>query len=164
MVTRTRPLGEREVDASHAQAGDAACGLGESTAHLSWEGQTVIYENGVRPAETDRLPLDDQYAVADVDLDLLRQERQWMGTFDDNRHGHAACTDGSGALPSKRAVAYWGGGSHARRRIEALQQSSASVALFLEYIPQNLHQWLGEQMDAGGEAADRACAMVERAS
>jgi len=37
-----------------------------------------------------------------------------------------------------------------------------SVALFLEYIPQNLHQWLSEQMDAGGEAADRACAMVER--
>ncbi|MEV6108773.1 protein kinase family protein [Streptomyces sp. NPDC051940] len=62
----------------------------------------------------------------------------------------------------ERAVAYWGGGSQVRRRIEALRQSSASVALFLEYIPQNLHQWLGEQMDAGGEAADRACAMVER--
>ncbi|QXE39336.1 protein kinase family protein [Streptomyces sp. GMY02] len=62
----------------------------------------------------------------------------------------------------ERAVAYWGGGSQVRRRIEALQRSSASVALFLEYIPQNLHQWLGERMDAGGEAADRACAMVER--
>ncbi|MFI8307465.1 protein kinase family protein [Streptomyces sp. NPDC085927] len=62
----------------------------------------------------------------------------------------------------ERAVAYWGGGPQVRRRIEALQQSSASVALFLEYVPQNLHQWLGERMDAGGEAADRACAMVER--
>ncbi|CAM5234962.1 hypothetical protein SHIRM173S_05338 [Streptomyces hirsutus] len=62
----------------------------------------------------------------------------------------------------ERAVAYWGGGPEVRRRIEALQQSSASVALFLEYIPQNLHQWLGERMDAGGEAADRACVMVER--
>ncbi|MET8214986.1 protein kinase family protein [Streptomyces hirsutus] len=62
----------------------------------------------------------------------------------------------------ERAVAYWGGGPQVRRRIEALQQSSASVALFLEYIPQNLHQWLGERVDAGGEAADRACAMVER--
>ncbi|MFE7788570.1 protein kinase family protein [Streptomyces sp. NPDC057460] len=62
----------------------------------------------------------------------------------------------------ERAVAYWGGGSQVRRRIEALQQSSASVALFLEYIPQNLHQWLAHQMDADGEAADRACAMVER--
>jgi hypothetical protein len=62
----------------------------------------------------------------------------------------------------ERAVAYWGGGPQVRHRIEARRQSSASVALFLEYIPQNLHQWLGEQMDTGGEAADRACAMVER--
>jgi hypothetical protein len=60
-----------------------------------------------------------------------------------------------------RAVAYWGGGSQVRDRIEALQRSSASVALFLEYIPQNLHQWLGTQIEAGDQAADRACAMVE---
>jgi hypothetical protein len=62
----------------------------------------------------------------------------------------------------ERAVAYWGGGSQVRRRIQALQQSSASVALFLEYIPQNLHQWLGTQVEAGDQAANRACAMVER--
>ncbi|XKK39736.1 hypothetical protein HFP72_02335 [Nocardiopsis sp. ARC36] len=62
----------------------------------------------------------------------------------------------------ERAVAYWGGGTQVRRRIEALRQSSASVALFLEYIPQNLHQWLGTQVEAGDEAVDRACAMVER--
>jgi hypothetical protein len=37
----------------------------------------------------------------------------------------------------ERAAAYWGGGAQMRRRIEALQQSSACVALFLEYIPQN---------------------------
>ncbi|MFD9501996.1 protein kinase family protein [Streptomyces sp. NPDC060035] len=62
----------------------------------------------------------------------------------------------------ERAAAYWGGGSQVRRRIQALQQSSASVALFLEYIPQNLHQWLGAQVEAGDRSADRACAMVER--
>lgn len=62
----------------------------------------------------------------------------------------------------ERAVAYWGGGSQVRRRIRALQQSSASVALFLEYIPQNLHQWLGTQVEAGDQAASRACVMVER--
>ncbi|MEV7424921.1 protein kinase family protein [Streptomyces sp. NPDC091212] len=61
-----------------------------------------------------------------------------------------------------RAVAFWGGGAPVRRRIEGLRDASASVALFLEYIPRNLHQWLGEQVDAGGEAVDRACAMVER--
>jgi hypothetical protein len=61
----------------------------------------------------------------------------------------------------ERAVAYWGGGSEVRRRIEALQQSSASLMLFLEYIPQNLHDWLGVQIGAGDEVAERACAMVD---
>ena len=62
----------------------------------------------------------------------------------------------------ERAVAYWDGADQVRRRIEGLQQSSASVALFLEYVPQNLHEWLGTQVEAGGEVADRACVMVER--
>ncbi|MEU5398933.1 protein kinase family protein [Streptomyces sp. NPDC005963] len=62
----------------------------------------------------------------------------------------------------ERAVAYWGGGSQVRRRIRALQDSSASVALFLEYVPQNLHQWLGAQVAAGEHAANRALAMVAR--
>jgi hypothetical protein len=62
----------------------------------------------------------------------------------------------------ERAVAYWGGGPGLRQRIEALEKSSASLALFLEYIPQNLHEWLGERMAAGAESADEACALVER--
>lgn len=59
------------------------------------------------------------------------------------------------------AVDYWGGGLEIRHRIEALQQSSASLVLFLEYFPQNLHDWLGVQVEAGGEVAEQACAMVE---
>jgi NAD+ synthase (glutamine-hydrolysing) len=70
----------------------AAAGQGESTTDLSWDGQTTIYENGVLLAETDRFPDGDRRAVADVDLDLLRQERMRMGTFDDNRRTHAART------------------------------------------------------------------------
>jgi hypothetical protein len=62
----------------------------------------------------------------------------------------------------ERAVAYWDGAPQVRRRIQALQQSSASVALFLECIPENLHQWLGRQVEAGDQAANRACAMVEK--
>ncbi len=67
----------------------AAAGLGESTTDLSWDGQTMIYENGVLLAETERCPAGRRFAVADVDLDLLRQERMRMGTFDDNRRTHA---------------------------------------------------------------------------
>ncbi|MET7679611.1 NAD(+) synthase [Streptomyces sp. NPDC005423] len=70
----------------------AAAGPGESTTDLSWDGQTMIYENGMLLAESERFPLQDRFAVADVDLDLLRQERQRMGTFGDNRRTHAART------------------------------------------------------------------------
>ncbi|MFJ3309444.1 NAD(+) synthase [Streptomyces sp. NPDC086549] len=72
----------------------AAAGLGESTTDLSWDGQTMIYENGQLLAETERFPQGDQYAVADIDLDLLRQDRARQGTFDDNRRTHAARTGG----------------------------------------------------------------------
>ncbi|MEW6644113.1 MAG: NAD(+) synthase [Pseudomonadota bacterium] len=62
----------------------AAAGAGESTTDLAWDGQTSIYENGVRLAEGERFSQDGQITLADVDLDLLRQERLMMGTFDDN--------------------------------------------------------------------------------
>ncbi|MEU5521769.1 protein kinase family protein [Streptomyces sp. NPDC047860] len=79
---------------------------------------------------------------------------------------HWRVLPGSAPLPEEladveRAVAYWGGGSQVRRRIRALEESPAGLALFLEYIPQNVHQWLGSRVAAGGEMADRACAMVE---
>jgi NAD+ synthase (glutamine-hydrolysing) len=66
----------------------AAAGRGESTTDLSWDGQTTIYENGRLLAESGRFPEGEQRAVADVDLDLLRQERMRMGTFDDNYGAH----------------------------------------------------------------------------
>ena len=61
----------------------------------------------------------------------------------------------------EHAVAYWGGGPEVRRRIEAVRDSTASITLFLEYVPHNLHDWLGAQVATGHEAAERACAMVE---
>src|SRR3954462_837817 len=63
----------------------AAGGTGESTTDLAWDGQTSIHENGVLLTEGERFRQDGQVTVADVDLDLLRQERAAMGTFQDNR-------------------------------------------------------------------------------
>jgi NAD+ synthase (glutamine-hydrolysing) len=71
----------------------AAAGEGESTTDLSWDGQTMIWENGVLLADSERFPKGGRRSVADVDLDLLRAERLRMGTFDDNRRHHAARTD-----------------------------------------------------------------------
>ena len=60
------------------------------------------------------------------------------------------------------AVAYWGGSPAVRERISALAGASASVVLFLEYIPQVLRAWLGGQLARGPEAVAAACTMVER--
>jgi len=62
----------------------AAAGAGESTTDLAWDGQASIFENGAALAESDRFPAGAQYALADIDLDLLRQERLRQGSFDDN--------------------------------------------------------------------------------
>jgi NAD+ synthase (glutamine-hydrolysing) len=66
----------------------AAAGEGESTTDLAWDGQTMVWENGVRLAESERFPKGERRAIADVDLELLRSERLRMGTFDDNRIHH----------------------------------------------------------------------------
>ncbi|WP_460775922.1 NAD(+) synthase [Microbacterium sp. GXF7504] len=71
----------------------AAGGAGESTNDVSWDGQTMIYEAGGLLAETERFPDGPRRSLADVDLDLLVQERLRQGTFDDNRRTHAARTD-----------------------------------------------------------------------
>jgi NAD+ synthase (glutamine-hydrolysing) len=63
----------------------AAAGAGESTTDLAWDGQASIFENGVVLAETERFPVEGRAAIADIDLDLLRQERLRMGSFETNR-------------------------------------------------------------------------------
>ncbi|GAA1982769.1 NAD(+) synthase [Isoptericola halotolerans] len=93
----------------------AAAAQGESTTDLSWDGQTMVYEAGDLLAETERFPDGPRRAVADVDLDRLRQDRLRQGTFDDNRRGLGERTAGfrtvewsvrppSGDLGLRRAV------------------------------------------------------------
>ena len=67
----------------------AAAGTGESTTDLAWDGQASIFENGEVLTESPRFPAEAQHAIADVDLDMLRQERLRMGSFDDNRRHFA---------------------------------------------------------------------------
>jgi NAD+ synthase (glutamine-hydrolysing) len=67
----------------------AAAGEGESTTDLAWDGQTMIWENGVLLAQSERFPRGERRSIADVDLELIRSERLRMGTFDDNRRHHS---------------------------------------------------------------------------
>ena len=66
----------------------AAAGEGESTTDLAWDGQTMVWENGVCLAQSERFPKGERRSIADVDLELLRSERLRMGTFDDNARHH----------------------------------------------------------------------------
>ena len=71
----------------------AAAGEGESTTDLAWDGQTMVWENGLCLAQSERFPKGERRSVADVDLELLRSERLRMGTFDDNRIHHGITHD-----------------------------------------------------------------------
>ncbi|NVN44614.1 NAD(+) synthase [Asaia siamensis] len=69
----------------------AAAGAGESTTDVAWDGQVSVYEAGRLLGESDRFPVTAQMTLADIDLDLIRQERMRMGSFHDcaraNDHG-----------------------------------------------------------------------------
>lgn len=66
----------------------SAAGEGESTTDLAWDGQTMVWENGVLLAMSERFPKGERRSIADIDTELLRSERLRMGTFDDNRRHH----------------------------------------------------------------------------
>jgi NAD+ synthase (glutamine-hydrolysing) len=61
----------------------SASGSGESTTDLAWDGHGMVYENGHLLAETERFSTDEQFIVADIDLERLVQERMRMTSFND---------------------------------------------------------------------------------
>ncbi|MFI6039225.1 protein kinase family protein [Streptomyces sp. NPDC051315] len=64
------------------------------------------------------------------------------------------------------AVAHWEGEPAVRRRLEAISRSSASLVLFLEYVPQTLAAWLSDvrkAADAEEPEGSSACLWVENA-
>lgn len=50
------------------------------------------------------------------------------------------------------AVTHWDASPAVRRRLEAISQSSSSLVLFLEYLPQTLASWLKDQRRAATAA------------
>ncbi|GED88771.1 protein kinase family protein [Streptomyces sp. 6-11-2] len=79
-------------------------------------------------------------------------------------HHWRALPDTPGPLPElladvERTVAYWGGAPQVEHRIEALRTATASLVLFLEYVPYTADDWLAARLR--GDAADSACEFVE---
>ncbi|GAA4199155.1 hypothetical protein GCM10022220_01420 [Actinocatenispora rupis] len=60
------------------------------------------------------------------------------------------------------AVRYWGGAPGVRERIDAAATATASLVLFLEYVPVGLDEWLGDRLARGPEAVARAAMLVAR--
>ncbi|NHN86583.1 NAD(+) synthase [Acetobacter musti] len=79
----------------HAAYLYAAAGEGESTTDVAWDGQVSIFENGRKLTESERFPTGARHVMADIDLDLLRQERMRMTSF-----GHNAEALGALAAPA----------------------------------------------------------------
>lgn len=61
-----------------------AAGFGESSNDLSWDGQSLIYENGQKLAAGPRFAEDTTVTIADVDLQLLKYVRLQQTSFTDN--------------------------------------------------------------------------------
>ncbi len=66
----------------------AGAGAGESTTDLAWDGHGMIWENGRLLGETERFSTEEQMALADVDLELLAQNRMRLTSFHDTASDH----------------------------------------------------------------------------
>jgi NAD+ synthase (glutamine-hydrolysing) len=66
----------------------AAAGTGESTTDLAWDGHALIYENARLIAETERFSEAEQLVYADVDVQMLVQERMRLTSFNDAVAAH----------------------------------------------------------------------------
>lgn len=63
----------------------------------------------------------------------------------------------------KRDSAYLNDLPEVRSRVQAMQDSSSSIVLFLEYFPHNVHQWFSKALSKGDQtAAETACIMIEK--
>lgn len=58
-------------------------------------------------------------------------------------------------------VDFWIESAAVRARLEAINDASAHLALFCEYLPKNLLEWLTEQVRASAGAAETAIAFVD---
>lgn len=57
---------------------------------------------------------------------------------------------------------YWENSRAIQKRAEAIHNATTHIVLFLEYVPQTLHQWLGDQLKLGESQAEKAISFVER--
>ncbi len=62
----------------------SACGFGESTTDVVFDGKGLIYENGTLLAESERFSLKEQLIISEIDVERIRNERRVNTTFSAN--------------------------------------------------------------------------------
>jgi hypothetical protein len=60
----------------------------------------------------------------------------------------------------QRGVEYWDRSYAVRARLEAISAASACIVLFLEYVPETLHEWLGDRLAGASQDATLAAAIL----
>lgn len=178
---------DTELHALVAQAPSIGSGIGGATARLVVEGRPVFVkrvpltdlerhpEHLMSTANLFRLPSFFQYGVGSAGFGAWRElaahvmTTNWVlagrcGSFPLLYHWRVLA--GAPAVPPEladpRMVAYWGGSAAVGERLAALAGASASLVLFLEHLPHNLHQWLAGQAAGGPDRIAAASSMVER--
>ena len=68
----------------------SSSGIGESTQDMVFSGHGLIYENGTLLKESERFMKETQLIYADVDLELLQNDRMKNTTFAENQNCHTA--------------------------------------------------------------------------
>lgn len=191
--TALAALGDPELGALVTAAPTLGSGIGGTRAALHVAGATVFVkrvpltdlerrpENVRSTANLFGLPLGCQYGVGDAPSfgawrEVAANEMATGQVLAGRQEGfallyHWRVLDGPASqapLPEEladmeRVIARWNGSAAVRDRIESLARSSATVTLFLEFVPHLVSDWLAREMAGGaGPAAGAAIEMVER--
>ncbi|WP_194373270.1 protein kinase family protein, partial [Streptomyces alkaliphilus] len=188
-ATALTSCGDTELAALVAAAKPLGTGIGGRSALLEIDGVPVfvkripLTDTELRPenlrstADLFDLPAFCHYGAGGPGFGAWRElaahvmTHRWVLTGDDPRfpllHHWRVLPEPAPPLPEEladidRTVARWGGAPGVRHRLEEMATAGASLVLFLEYVPQDLHRWLGDRVREGGDIADEACLMVER--
>lgn len=68
----------------------SGCGFGESTQDVVYGGNAIVYENGHLLAEGERFSFEPQITVAQIDVEMLRNERRTNSTYVNAQRQHEA--------------------------------------------------------------------------
>jgi len=185
-------LSDRALAALLGQAKNLNCGIGGRSSVLEIDGTAVFVkeipltdlerepENYLSTRNLFALPLFYQYRLGSAgfgawrDLASLQKTTEWVKSgqcleFPLLHHWRvlpeAVAVESKEPVPSdhlEKTVAYWDNSAAVKNRLVALQTASASLVLFLEYVPQTLLDGLNVELMAGGKRAALAVQDVDQ--